>query len=339
MPPDTIVLDAHLALRTEALAPYARLARSEGAQAFLREWLGRIHAGGHVRFADDGRRVRAVLAWCHEPEPFQRVPFTYVAIDYDPTFDVRAWLDDALAIELPRIEGPIELMVRASYPELYRALVARGMGVDFVFLLGEPRAALSGLDDGRDARVGLAAHGLELAPLRLEHIEPALELTRAAFAAEPQYCWFGARDSYLGYLREHIARCATGEGGVERVLLRDGRVLGRASANVATEAAFGPIAGLDVVFAPELRRKGLLRPVYRCLLESAIAAGATTIKGATSQRPVIELSVAMRRTLAGVLMRREPFFPEAHFAPYLPLVGGAVRRRRTTSSSRIGRHS
>jgi predicted N-acetyltransferase YhbS len=313
------LLEAHVALRIEALARHAPYARSDESRAQLREWLAKIHAAGNVRFADDGTGVRAVLAWSHDPAPLHGVPITYVAIDYDPAFDVRGWLDDALATELPRIDGPIELMVRPAYPELYRALVARGMGVELVFLVGDARAALRELTTERDPLRELSAHGLELAPLGPEHIEPAVELTRAAFSAEPQYCWYGSSEGFLSYLREEITRCTTREGGVERVLLRDGQVLAHCAANVAHEAAYGAMAGLNVAFAPELRGKGLLRPVYRGLLESAIAAGATTIKGATSQPPVLKLGAAMGRTLVGILMRRGTFFPESHFRPYLPL--------------------
>ncbi|MCB9592646.1 MAG: GNAT family N-acetyltransferase [Sandaracinaceae bacterium] len=311
---DEHVLEAHVDLRL-GNARHAPLAGSPRGRAAVRAVLERIHRDGRVCVADDGARVRAVLAWRDDPEPWCGAPVCTVAIDHDSAFDARGWIADTLDAELPRMEAELDLHLNPVYRDVYRALVARGVGVGSVVLLGEPATALAALGDVG----GLAERGLEVMALEARHLDEALELTRAAFAAEPEHAWFGANEGFLAFLRSRLAGEIERPDHVQRVLLQNGRLLGHASASVDDDPLFGPTAGLGIVLAPELRGRGLSRPIYRALLEEAIAHGARLTKGMTSHPAVLRLGAVMGRRRIGLAMRRGATFGESHFAPYLPL--------------------
>lgn len=311
------LLDAHTALRLATLSRHASF-RGPGAHAFLRERIAPLHREGSVQHAEHEGRLAGVLAWRHDPDhPQFGVPVSSVAIAYDAGWPgAERWLGEVLDRELPRMEADLDCMVDIHQPEAYRALAARGVGIDSIMLLGDPRAALARLL--RDREVPPLPAPLAIVPLERAHVDEAVALFRAAFTAEPQYCWFGGNEQHLSRQREELEKeLAEGTRG-HRVMVDGSRVVGALGASVREDGLFGRTAGMSLVLAPELRGRGLLRPIYRHLLEHMIAEGAVTFRGGTSQPPVMRLGRVLGRPCVGAHMRRRNHFPASHFAQYLP---------------------
>ena len=314
---DAALLDAHVALRLESYGRHALFVPSPEAMAALRHFLEPFHAEGTVHALEANGEVRAVFAWRHDPAPFQGAPINSVAIDYALDLpEVKPWLERVLDAELPKMEGVIDLLLDVSHRAALRALTRRGVGIDSLQLLGDPRAALRGLLEDRWVEPTLP-HGLRLAPLDEPHVDAVLELYRASFAAEPRYCWFGANPAYLRSLRETLHEDLDRRTRGQNVVLDRGRLVGHAGAAVKDSDLWGPSAGMSLVMAHEVRGRGLLRPLYRALLEDMIASGARAFRGGTSQPPVIRLGLAMNRPLQGFLLRRPVLSPRSVFDPYL----------------------
>jgi GNAT superfamily N-acetyltransferase len=315
---DEAVLEAHADLRLAALGRHALFSPTPGARAHVLEKLGPVHREGTVRTAELGDRLVAVLAWRHDPDPWYGQPVSTVALDYDPRWDgIVRWLDGVLDAELPRMVADLDLVLDARYREAYRALRKRGVGLDSLQLFGDPREGLSRLLADRDVPSDLSRWGFELTPLEPHEIDEVIALSRASFVREPQYCWFGANESFLVNKRAELERDLASDAHVQRVVRTKDGIRGHFSASVRRDdPLWGPVAGMSLNFAPELRGRGMLRAVYRHLLEAAIDRGARAIKGGTSQPPVLHLAAVMRRPLHAVIMRRGAKTPEAHFAPY-----------------------
>lgn len=322
---DDALLDAHLALRHEAYRRHALFVPSPQATAALRGFLEPIHTEGTVHALEVGGEVRAVFAWRHDPSPFQGVPLSTVAIDHAlDQAEVEPWLEQVIDRELPRMEADVDLLLDVSYQRALRALLRRGVGIDSLQLLGEPNDALSGLLEERHVEPALP-DGLRLVALDEPHVDAVIELYRATFAADPRYCWFGANPRYLESLREALHEDLDRRVRGQHVIVRgraagramSGEVIGHAGAAVKDRELWGPSAGMSLVLKPELRGRGLLRSIYRALLESMIANGARAFRGGTSQPPVIRLARTMRRPLQGFLLRRPTLSPRAVFDPYL----------------------
>ncbi|MCZ7682917.1 MAG: GNAT family N-acetyltransferase [Sandaracinaceae bacterium] len=305
---DEAILEAHVDLRLAALARHAAFAGGDRAREWVRGKIEPLHREGTVRVADDGGRIRGVIAWRHDPSPWYGAPVSSVAIDYDAC-DER-WIEATLDEELPRMEADLDLVLDVAHTHAYRALRARGVGVGSVQLFGRPELAL--------AKLGPAS-AVDLIPMQRAHVGGVIDLFRRTFEAEPQYCWFGANRGFLEHMQKEIERDLARTSHGQRVWLDGDRVVGHASATVRDDPLWGRTAGMSIAFAPELRGRGLLRGVYRHLLEAAVENGARTMKGGTSQPPVLRLAARMERPVYALVMRRAAAFPESHFAPYLPL--------------------
>lgn len=304
---DEAILEAHVDLRLAAFARHNGYAGGDRARTWVREKIEPLHREGAVRFAESNGRVRGVLAWRHDPSPWYGAPVSSVAIDYDAC-DPR-WIDAVLDEELPRMEADLDLLLDTTYTDAYRALRARGVGVGSLQLFGRPDVALERLGPAR----------VELIRMERAHIGAVLELHRRTFEAEPEHCWFGANRGFLEHMQKRTEEDIELASHGQRVLIANGRVAGHVSATVKDDPLWGPTAGMSLVLAPELRGRGLLRGIYRQLLEDAIANGARQMKGGTSQPPVIKLAALMERPAYALVMRRSAAFPDSHFAPYLPL--------------------
>lgn len=318
---DEVLLEAHADLRLAALARHELFVGGIGARAHVIERLLPIHREGTVRVAESRGRAVAVLAWRHDPEPWYGQPVSSVALDYDARYPrIEAWLDEVLDVELPRMEADLDFLLDANYREAFRAFRARGVGIDSLQLFGRPKEALARLLADRDVPRDLSQWGVSSEPLTPELIDAVLALSRETFRREPQYCWFGANEAFLRYKKAELERDLAHASHVQRVLFRDGRVVGHCSASVRPDdPLWGPIAGLSLNLVPELRGRGMLRALYRDLLEAAVERGARAMKGGTSQPPVIHLAALMKRPLHALVLRRNARTPESHFAPYLPL--------------------
>ncbi len=311
------LLDAHARLRVAARARQAGFIPSPEAEEATRERITPVHREGTVHAAKHTGRVAAVFAWRHDPSPWYGAPVSSVLIDYEldvPHID--RWLAEVLDEELPRMEADLDLLVDASYVEALRALRARGVGVNSLQLAGDPKRALARLVARSDPPRDLSPWGVTLEPLTPERLDESLALHRETFAAHPEHCWFGANDAHLARMRRLSTEDLDRPEHLQRALIGDGRLLGHLSASVRPDPSFGRVAGMSLVLAPSLRGRGILRSLYRLLLEGMVARGAQSFRGGTSQPAVIRIGAEMGRPLHAYVMRRRTFFPDAHFAPY-----------------------
>jgi hypothetical protein len=156
-------------------------------------------------------------------------------------------------------------------------------------------------------------------------IELAIALKRLYFTAHPEYCWFGANERYLQRCREELSEALHhsrrgGQGPVRAwVLYREGQFMGLFSHSVAFEhPLWSSLAGLDIILHPKIQQKGVVKTVYRVMLESMCELGVKVYKGGTSQPAVMALGRVMERPLFSWVLRKRAPFPVGHFAPYLP---------------------
>ena len=253
----------------------------------------------------------AVFAWAHFEESFFGTPVDRIAFDQAPGAPIRPWLDAILARELPRMTSPLDAMIDAHYPDAIRAMLVAGLGLDSVQLVGSPTRALEALGDATHA-------GLELRPLRRADLDRTAEFERDLFAREPQWCFFGASRGFVASRRATLETSLSEPGSVERSVYLEGQYVGHASATVQRHGLFGELAGMSFGLDPRARGRGLLRPMYRHLLEAALEHGADCFRGGTSQPPVLHLAKVMGRTPQAWLMRRSvPFTPD-HFGDLAP---------------------
>lgn len=241
------------------------------------------------------------LAFFHDPAAWFGGPVTVGWID-GPADQVRAPIEPLLALLDAHALGPDTLLeVPVDDPALIDALVARGFGIDSVIQVGDVRRAATALGPGPSPS-GLVALGAE-------HVAGVVALHREVFAAEPEWCWFGAAPAHLARMAEALARDPTGH----FVIVEGGAVVGHVGAELRDDAFWGPTGGLELVLARHLRGRGLGRSLYRVALRSLVARGARTIKGGTSQPAVLALGRELGRSWQAFNVRRGVRFAPEHF--------------------------
>jgi len=302
---DEALLEAHVALRRADLRRFPGFRDGDEATESIRRFLRPLHERGDVWAHEEGGRVTAALAWAHEEDSWVGPPVSRVAMDLEAA--PRAFREATLDAALPRMEADLELMLDPSHLETRRALLARGLRVDSIQLLGDP---------GR-ARAKLQAPplpaGVTLAPLGEEDIEASIALQRATFTREPEYCWFGADPRWLARCEESLRASREGHLAVRR----GGAFAGHVSAAIEERPFWGRTAGMFLLLAPSLRGRGLLRPLYAALLDAMIEAEADLFKGGTSQGPVLRLAREMERPLYAIHLRRGATTPPERFGGWL----------------------
>lgn len=278
----------------------------------LRERVALARDGGDFRRLDD----RAYLLWWREPVAWHGAPAQIVWLDH--TGDPRAirWLCDQLD-QVP-IDPTFECMLDAGYTAVRAHLIARGMGIDSLSMLGTPTVALAGLMAERPpARTHPA---VEIRPLVPADVEGVLGLSRAVFNATPEYCWFGAHPVFLERRAADLRQPARGPR--ETIWMGD-RLVGFWSADIDASPYWGQAGGMDFVLLPEARGLGLAKIGYRRLLEALIARDVPVFKGGTNQPPVLHLSRRMQRRPWQTWIRAHAPFPPAHFRALLPIDGSS----------------
>lgn len=263
--------------------------------------------------------VRAALVLWYEPESWYGAPVQRCLVDYElDDAEAREWLLDALSARAPELGGDFDLALDAHYAPALDRLLGMGFHVDSVTLLGDPARSLAHLVGRYDPPRRLTHLGLQIEPMRTQaQADAVLELKRTTFAREPQFCWFGANEAYLDAERRALEQPA--EPGTVRWVVTDGaRVLGFVGSDLQPDnALWGRCAGVDLVLAPEIRRRGIVKTAYRRLLEHWLAHEVDVFKGGTSQPAVLGLGALMDRTHLATYVRARGYFPPEHFAPFV----------------------
>ena len=161
------------------------------------------------------------------------------------------------------------------------------------------------------------AAGLTHEPMTEKHLDEVVDLRRRTFMAQPAYCWFGAHPSHLEKYRQTMLRELQGDHWWWVVL--DGKeVVGNFGSTVAPRnQLWGPGGGIEVVFEPKIRGRGLATTAYCLTLKGLKGKGLSVYKGATAQPAVMALGQIMGRQFQQIHLRSPADFSPAHFKSYL----------------------
>ena len=308
-------LDAAAALRTDDLArspwyPGGDIPRTlQKAQRF-----------GELRTLEDARGARAVFAAWLDPAPLGGLMTTHLIAHRrreDP--EALAWLQAQLSAALPEAQGVRSCMLAVDELDLRRHLMAEGLRIQHVSLVGRVDEALSRLLTLRGPEDEGLPEGLQERPLTPDDAGAFVALRERVFAEDPRFCWFG---TLPGYLAEEEMRLAAGElgPGHRRLLLHEGRVVGYhgSSYHRPDPHSMPSSGGIDLMLEPAWRGRGLSWLLYRRLLRAMAEARIGWIKGSTARLPVLRVGRALGRGLTAVTLRSDAPFDEAWFGEHLP---------------------
>lgn len=314
-----VQLRAEVAARTPGWrdgAPARRALTRELLRGLGKDGVLDIHARGN-------RLLGFVLSWW-EARGWTGGPLQRVIVEVEPDSpEAAAWATDRILDVGGALDGPLDLRVNAEQHLLRRRLVAAGLGIDSVTLVGAPGPALVMLQTRWSPPATLAHLGLVVAPMAPHHIDDVVALRHRVFLAHPEYCWFGALPGHLARMRRDLQDPGPHER--HRVILADGAVVGSFSASLRADPCWGRTAGLDLVLDPRVQRKGIARTAYLHALDWLVEKEADCFKGGTAQPAIMHLGRAMGRVPFETNHRRGVAFGRTHFDPAL---GPAARTRR-----------
>lgn len=326
-PDDHALLHAwvELARRSYAIHPeYRAGAAATGKhRRAVAGFICRGRVGGEVHALWRGDRLRAAVTLYPEPDSWYGYPRRTIHLNRDPGDDGAAgWLVERIAAL--GVDDDTDIMLLASDRPLVEPLLAAcpGLGIDVVILLGEPRAALDALVAARDP-APLTASGLTVGPIAdMAEVVTLVKLTRDVFAAHPEWCWFGTGERQMSREMAGLMLGIDGDPDDLTEIIRDGdEPVGLAQIHVDDNPLWGRSAGFGLLLHPRLWGRGLLKSMYRRMLERLIEADVELFKGGTSQPPVMRMGRLMKRPLHGIALRGGATLPRSHFDPYLGPAG------------------
>lgn len=294
--------------------------------AILREAAGELHTDF------DGDRLRGYMMVWRQPTSWYGAPVQYCALDFDwkDPWAVM-WATQKLLELRPLLDEDCELMLSARYASILGVALGTGFGIDSVILLGDPSESLQQLMRRYEPPSMLAHINLDIRPIASRReVDHIIRLKRDYFTAHPEYCWFGAHDDHLEHHRAELEEAVLSRRAVQRgeippsntqlwVIYRERTFLGNFSYTAQSESPlWGHSAGLEIMLHPRIQRRGVVKSVYRIMLESMIERGVSVYKGGTAQPAVMGLGVLMKRPLFSWVLRRHTAFTPDHFSLYLP---------------------
>jgi GNAT superfamily N-acetyltransferase len=316
--PDPGLAFAQLRLATLARTPGA-LPGSAARARLLDFWRRGMAKGAHHALLPG----RAQLFAFADPSTWFGGPCVIAVADRHPAHgdpETLAFLADALTASPLMAGDDVLLEIAADDPALLALALERGLGIDSVIQVGHPARARARLGPTPPLPADLS-----LRPLERHHVEAVIALHRETFAAQPEYCWFGAWPAHLEGLAAALGKAPAGHA----VLVSGSRVLGHIGVDIEADDPFwGSVGGLELVLAPELRGRGLLRTLYAELLDGLVSAGCEVMKGGTSQPAVLHLGQVLGRPWHALNLRRGVAFQPEHFFAHAPRAIAEAHRLR-----------
>lgn len=195
---------------------------------------------------------------------------------------------------------------------LLRVFLRNGFHIDCVIQVGEVKSCYQNLMQKRKPPKDFKMWGLRVSPLRTRaEVKEVLAIEHKEFSRNPQFGWFIALPSVRRRRRQSLMKKISMKG---RYVLKngDGKVVGYFSCQAGFEERLGSKAGIGLVLSQEIQGKGLLKAIYRFILEDLRERNIRIFVGGTSQIPVMKFSRLMGRINAVYLLRYGPgfFYPE-----------------------------
>jgi len=314
------LLDEAYALRCRELrdspgfvGPNATLRRAVSAD------LTAAAAGGEVAVhRASGGDLRGIgLKWSHV-NPYMGRTQDRVVLSYEPhDEDAMAW---ALTYIQDRQEGLGTELLMTLFPHqdtIREQLLSHpDFGVDSLVLIGEVDAALRYLDSAMP-ETALDDEGLVSETFQDHHIEPTVALRRDLFRAQPAACWFGADDAHLPALRKALGAATAESHSLHLAWMKDSVLVAALGCKESDEALWGRSVGMDLVLAPTLQGRGLVKIAYRQLLRACSDIGIQRFYGCSSQPGVLTLGLRMSRQVGALCIRRATLREPDWFRPWL----------------------
>lgn len=289
---------------------------SAAARAELRGMIAkRLDAAtGDVRCLDDAGEVRAAVLWALDEDSWYGTPTIVMNAFGDPDRASRAWLREQVEALVPTLDERLDARIFLPDFDLLPTLEALGVRPSVLELSGEIDRALASLPG--DALERPSRAGLRVERFRdPTDVDALLELALSVFRAEREACWFATNPGYADTKRAALLQQC--EAGDRWLLYRGETLMGTVSAEVEQRAAWGRVAGMDLVLLPEVRGLGLATWAYAHTLREAQAKGAARFRGGTSRPAVLALAARMGRVVQSAIVRRTYGFPLAHFGALL----------------------
>lgn len=318
-------------LRFQAHTSHSEHRTDRGAFEVTRDFLARgyqaLNTGAHgdlKTYTRHGQTRGYLMHWRQEESWYGTATHT-CALDFDWA-DPEAALWATQALLSADLTPEAELMLSSRYPSTLGVALGAGFKLDSVVILGSPKHALRRLMSAYAPPVHLGAMNLEIRGLsNRTEIELALALKRIYFTSHPEYCWFGANERYLERCRAELSQALhysrRGNHGPVKawVLYREGTFMGLFLHSIDLKhPLWTSCAGLDIILHPKIQHRGVVKTVYRVMLESMVNLDLKVFKGGTSQPAVMALGKVMERPLFSWVLRKQALFPVGHFTPYLP---------------------
>jgi hypothetical protein len=284
------------------------------------------HKGQLYTHYRDERLKGYLMHWFQE-ESWYGPPIQNCVLDFDwKDPNAVLWATQKLLEVQPYLGPHCELMLNAKYASILGVSLGAGLQMDSVVLLGTPKESLHQLNLQCAPPSHLGFMNLEIHPMmNRREVEQAVKLKRQYFTSNPQFCWFGAHDVHLKQYKEELVEAIRsrrrGHKGKNQawVIYREDTFLGVFSYNEdESHPLWGHLAGVDIMLHPRIQKRGVVKTVYRIMLESMIEHGVSIYKGGTSQPAVMNLGSLMKRPLFSWVLRKKTAFHSTHFSPYLP---------------------
>ena len=279
----------------------------------------------YTHYRDD--RLKGYLMHWDQQESWYGPPIQNCVLDFDwKDPSAVLWATQKLLEIQPYLGPHCELMLNARYASILGVSLGAGLHIDSVVLLGNPKESLKQLKLNCAPPEHLGYMNLEIQPMmNRREVEWAVKLKRQYFTSNPQYCWFGAHEVHLQQYKKELVdavRCRRkGQKGSAQAwaIYREDTFLGAFSfTEEENHPLWGHFAGVDIMLHPRIQKKGVVKTVYRIMLESMVENNVSVYKGGTSQPAVMGLGSMMKRPLFSWVLRKQASFHSTHFAPYLP---------------------
>lgn len=298
-------------------------------RSFLADGYKRYKAGkGSLDvYYDNDANIRGYVMYWQQEESWYGPPIQTCTLDFDwQNSKAVLWATQKLLSLQKELTDDCELMLSACYSSVLGVALNVGFKIDTVLLLGDPKVSLNHLITDKSPYEHLGFMNLSIHLLNSQkEVKAILKLKKDYFTQHPEFCWFGADERHLKKCQDDLADTIrkTKRGKKPNtyawVIYREGELLGYFSFQVQVDhPLWGHYAGLDILLHPRIQKKGVVKTIYRIMLESMILQGIQVYKGGTSQPAVMGLGRLMQRPLFSWILRKNAVFDPSHFDLYLP---------------------
>lgn len=224
------------------------------------------------------------------------------------------WLEKQIQKNKDFYNDRTEVFVSVNDKDLIKLFLQYGFNIDSVLQLGEVKSCYQNLMHKLNPPKDFSAWGLTVSRLRTRaEALAALKIEKREFSRNPQFGWFIGLPVVIRKRKKKLLKRLGADG---RYVLKNkkGKVVGFFSCEAGFQERFGTKAGLGLILSEEFQGKGLLKVIYRYILERLKKKNVRVFIGGTSQIPVMKLAKTMGRLNTVYILRySKGYFPPEYF--------------------------